>query len=50
MSAPQEKTRIEGLRWMVLLTVIVGLPRALLRAHGRPGVWVSPDRGLELPA
>jgi biofilm PGA synthesis N-glycosyltransferase PgaC len=37
--------------WLViLLTVIVGLPRALLRARGRPGVWVSPDRGLELPA
>ncbi len=37
--------------WLViLLTVIVGLPRALLRARGRPGTWVSPDRGLELPA
>ena len=37
--------------WLIiLLTVIVGLPRALLRARGRPGIWVSPDRGVELPA
>jgi biofilm PGA synthesis N-glycosyltransferase PgaC len=33
--------------WIVsALTVVVGLPRALLGAGGRQAVWVSPDRGL----
>ncbi len=37
--------------WLIiLLTVVVGIPRALLRVRGRPGVWVSPDRGVRLPA
>ncbi len=35
--------------WMVtVLTVVVGLPRALLRARGHQAVWVSPDRGLRV--
>jgi len=33
--------------WMLMaLTVVVALPRALLRGRGRPAIWVSPDRGL----
>jgi biofilm PGA synthesis N-glycosyltransferase PgaC len=33
--------------WMLTaLTVVVGLPRALVRARGRQATWVSPDRGL----
>jgi hypothetical protein len=37
--------------WLIiLLTVIVGLPRALLRTRGRAGIWVSPDRGMAQPA
>jgi biofilm PGA synthesis N-glycosyltransferase PgaC len=31
---------------LTALTVVVGLPQALLRARGRQAVWVSPDRGL----
>jgi biofilm PGA synthesis N-glycosyltransferase PgaC len=31
---------------LTALTVVVGLPRALVRARGRQAVWVSPDRGL----
>jgi len=37
--------------WLIiLLTVIVGLPRAMLRTRGRAGIWISPDRGMEQPA
>ena len=33
--------------WIITaLTVVVGIPRALVRARGRQAVWVSPDRGL----
>jgi poly-beta-1,6-N-acetyl-D-glucosamine synthase len=33
--------------WIITaLTVVVGLPRALVRTRGRQAVWVSPDRGL----
>jgi len=33
--------------WVLMaLSVVVGLPRALVRARGRQAVWVSPDRGL----
>ena len=36
--------------WLIiLLTVIVGLPRAMLRGRGRAGIWVSPDRGMAQP-
>jgi poly-beta-1,6-N-acetyl-D-glucosamine synthase len=31
---------------LTALTVVVGLPRALVRARGRQAIWVSPDRGL----
>lgn len=31
---------------LAALTVVVGLPCALLRPRGRQAVWVSPDRGL----
>ena len=31
---------------LTALTVVVGLPRALVWARGRQAVWVSPDRGL----
>ena len=31
---------------LAVLTNAVGLPRALLRARGRAGRWISPDRGL----
>jgi biofilm PGA synthesis N-glycosyltransferase PgaC len=31
---------------LTALTVVVGLPRALVRARGRQAVWISPDRGL----
>jgi poly-beta-1,6-N-acetyl-D-glucosamine synthase len=31
---------------LTALTVVVGLPRAVVRARGRQAVWVSPDRGL----
>ena len=33
--------------FLTALTVVVGLPRALVRARGRQAVWVSPDRGLQ---
>ena len=37
--------------WMLTaLTVVVGLPRALLASSGRQAVWVSPDRGLRVDA
>jgi biofilm PGA synthesis N-glycosyltransferase PgaC len=31
---------------LTALTVVVGVPRALMRGRGRQAVWVSPDRGL----
>ena len=31
---------------LTALTVVVGVPRALIRTRGRQAVWVSPDRGL----
>jgi biofilm PGA synthesis N-glycosyltransferase PgaC len=35
--------------WMVTaLTVVVGLPRAVLGSRGRRAGWVSPDRGLRV--
>jgi biofilm PGA synthesis N-glycosyltransferase PgaC len=35
---------------LTALTVVVGVPRALLASSGRQAVWVSPDRGLRADA
>jgi len=33
--------------WLInLLTLVVAVPKALLRPRGQPAVWVSPDRGV----
>lgn len=37
--------------WLInLFTVVVGLPKALMRRKGQPAVWTSPDRGVHQAA